>query len=90
MAIKVLSDLRKKQTEDMNPKTLFPEISEFKFYPEIKFCTQCGIKLNVLKTKKRTVITYFPRIENAIIIEFILTAKPTSKIRALQYLIDSI
>ena len=57
MAIKVLSDLRKKQTEDMNPKTLFPEISEFKFYPEIKFCTQCGIKLNVLKTRKRTVIT---------------------------------
>ncbi|MCP4373854.1 MAG: transposase [Deltaproteobacteria bacterium] len=41
----------------MSPRTLFPEISKFLFYPEIKFCPQCGIKLNVLKTRERTVIT---------------------------------
>jgi len=41
----------------MNPMTLFPEISKFSFYPEVKFCTRCGIKLNVLKTAKRNVIT---------------------------------
>jgi len=41
----------------MNPKTLFPEITKFPFYPEIKFCTQCAIRLNVLKTRQRTVIT---------------------------------
>ena len=41
----------------MSPKTLFPEISKFLFYPEIKFCTQCDIRLNVLKTRERTVIT---------------------------------
>lgn len=36
---------------------MFPEISKFLFYPEIKFCPQCGIKLNVLKTRERNVIT---------------------------------
>jgi hypothetical protein len=41
----------------MSPKTLFPENSKFYFYPEIKFCTQCDIRLNVLKTRERTVIT---------------------------------
>jgi len=41
----------------MSPKTLFGEISKFLFYPEMKFCTQCDIRLNVLKTRERTVIT---------------------------------
>lgn len=41
----------------MNPKALFPEIPELSFVPEIKFCTQCGAGLNVLKTKKRTIVT---------------------------------
>jgi len=41
----------------MEPKALFPENSNFSFYPEIKFCAQSGIRLNVLKTRKRTVIT---------------------------------
>lgn len=41
----------------MEPKALFPENSKFLFYPEIKFCAQSGIRLNVLKTRKRTVIT---------------------------------
>jgi hypothetical protein len=36
------------------------------------------------------VLTYFPRIRNAIFFEFILTAKPTSSIRPLPYLTDSI
>jgi len=36
---------------------LFPEILELSFYPEIKFCTQCGLQLHVLKTGKRTVVT---------------------------------
>ena len=44
----------------------------------------------IQKEIQSIVKTYFPRIENAIIFEFILTAKPTSKIRALQYLVDSI
>jgi len=41
----------------MSPKTLFLEISKFLFYPEMKFCTECDNKLNVLKTRERTVIT---------------------------------
>ncbi len=41
----------------MSPQILFPEISKFYFYPEMKFCTQCDIRLNVLKTRERTVIT---------------------------------
>jgi hypothetical protein len=40
----------------MSPRTLFPEISKFLFFPEMKFCTQCDIRLNVLKTRERTVI----------------------------------
>ncbi len=27
------------------------------FYPDVRFCTQCGMRLHVLKTRKRTVIT---------------------------------
>lgn len=49
--------MREKQTEGMNPKTLFPEVPELSFVPEIEFCTQCNSKLNVLKTKKRTIVT---------------------------------
>ena len=49
--------MREKQTESMNPKTLFPDILELSFVPEIEFCNQCGSKLNVLKTKKRTIVT---------------------------------
>ncbi len=41
----------------MHPNALFPEISKLLFYPEIKFCTQCGQRLHVLKTGKRTVVT---------------------------------
>jgi len=41
----------------MSPKTLFPENLKFFFYPEVKFCTQCDISLNVLKTSERNVIT---------------------------------
>jgi hypothetical protein len=41
----------------MSPRTLFPEISKFLFYPEMKFCTECDNRLNVLKTRERTVIT---------------------------------
>jgi len=41
----------------MSPKTLFPEILKFYFYPGIKSCTQCDIRLNVLKTSERSVIT---------------------------------
>jgi len=41
----------------MSIRTLFPEISKFLFNPEIKLCTQCGRRLNVLKTRERTVIT---------------------------------
>ncbi len=49
--------MRSKQAEDLSPKTLFPEVSKFEFYPEIKFCSQCGIRMKVLKTRKRKVIT---------------------------------
>jgi hypothetical protein len=35
-------------------------------------------------------VSYFPRIKNAIFFEFILTAEPTSSICPLQYLADSI
>lgn len=55
--IRVLSELRKKRSEEMNPKTLFPKIQEFAFRPEIKVCSRCGTKINVLKTEKRTVVT---------------------------------
>jgi len=41
----------------MSPKTLFPENLKFFFHPEVKFCTQCDISLNVLKTSERNVIT---------------------------------
>ncbi len=41
----------------MSPRALFLETSKFLFYPEMKFCTQCDNRLNVLKTKERTVIT---------------------------------
>lgn len=36
---------------------MFPDVSVFLFYPEIKLCTQCAVRLNVLKTSTRTVIT---------------------------------
>jgi hypothetical protein len=52
-----LSNLRKKRSEDMNPKKLFPAIPEFSFQPELKSCPGCGIGMKVLKTTKRTVIT---------------------------------
>jgi len=41
----------------MSPRTLFSEISKFLFYPEMKLCTKCDIRLNVLKTRERAVIT---------------------------------
>jgi hypothetical protein len=53
----VLSDLRKKLTETMYSGALFPDILKLSFYPEKKFCTQCGRRLHVLKTGKRTVVT---------------------------------
>ncbi len=41
----------------MNPVTLFPETPVFSFYPEMKYCPRCGIKMNVLKTRRRAVVT---------------------------------
>jgi len=41
----------------MNPGTLFPETPVFSFHPEMKYCPRCGIKMNVLKTRKRAVVT---------------------------------
>jgi hypothetical protein len=41
----------------MNPGALFSEAPKLLFYPEVRFCTQCGRRLHVLKTSKRTVIT---------------------------------
>jgi hypothetical protein len=40
--------------------------------------------------KDQYILSYFPRIENAIFPEFNLTAKPTSNICSLQYLADAI
>ena len=55
--MKVLSDLRNKQHDEMNPMKLFPEILRFSFFPEIENCPQCNAKLHVLKTRNRKVIT---------------------------------
>jgi|GEM_PF-4174072 len=41
----------------MNPGSLFSEVPKLLFYSEVRFCTQCGRRLHVLKTRKRTVIT---------------------------------
>ncbi len=53
----ILTDLRKRRIETMNPKTLFGEIPKLMFHPEVEFCAQCGRRLHVLKTGKRTVVT---------------------------------
>lgn len=41
----------------MNPGALFFKVPKLLFYPEVRFCTQCGLRLHVLKTSKRTVVT---------------------------------
>ncbi len=41
----------------MHSNTLFPEILKLSFYPEMEFCARCGLRLHVLKTGKRTVVT---------------------------------
>ena len=55
-----------------------------------KACQATVIKNNVKKDLMPDHLTYFPRIKNAIFFEFILTAKPTSNIRLLQFSADSI
>jgi hypothetical protein len=57
LAIRVLGDLKERQIEAMNPGALFSEVPKLLFYPEVKFCTQCGRRLHVLKSSKRTVVT---------------------------------
>lgn len=53
----MLSELREKRNDEMSPKTLFPKIYKFRFYPESQVCPRCKRKMNVLKTAKRTVVT---------------------------------
>lgn len=53
----MLSELREKRNDEMSPKTLFPKIHKFRFYPESRVCPRCKTKMNVLKTAKRTVVT---------------------------------
>ena len=53
----MLSEMRGKRSEDMNPKRLFPAVPELSFRPEMKSCPRCGNAMSVLKTTKRTAIT---------------------------------
>ena len=56
-AIRVLLEMRRKRSEDMNPKRLFPAVPELSFHPEKPTCSRCGNEMNVLKTAKRTAVT---------------------------------
>ncbi len=48
--------MRRKRSEDMNPKRLFPAVPEFAFHPETTSCPRCGNAMNVMKTAKRTAV----------------------------------
>ena len=49
--------MRRKRSEDMNPKRLFPAVPELSFHPEKPTCSRCGNEMNILKTAKRTAVT---------------------------------
>lgn len=40
-----------------SPGALFPKIPTVHFYPELEKCPECGCKLNVQKTRTKTVVT---------------------------------
>lgn len=55
--MKLLSVCVSQFTSQFSARALFAQMPTIDFYPEVESCPDCGTKLQVQKTRKRTLVT---------------------------------